>query len=102
MMSLFKQFNPYLARLSVVILLVMFINSSVLAVGTGAGVNINNTATASYSRGGNNFIVNSNTTSFLVDEKLDVSSIRTFLRQVGNGVLDDPAIDPGHQAKSFR
>lgn len=71
-MSRLSNAIAYLARLNTAVLLGLIIYKPVLAVGTSAGSDISNTATATYSLGGNSYSIN-DTVSFRVDEKLDVN-----------------------------
>jgi uncharacterized repeat protein (TIGR01451 family) len=75
MKNLFRQLRPGLSQLSAAVVIVLLFNTTAMAVGTSAGININNTATATFSRSGTSFSVNSNTASFQVDEKLDVNLV---------------------------
>lgn len=61
-----------LTRITLVLLLTVM-SQTALAVGTGAGIDISNTATVDYSIAGSSGSVNSNTVTFRVDEKLDVN-----------------------------
>jgi uncharacterized repeat protein (TIGR01451 family) len=61
-----------LTRITLVLLLTV-LSQTALAVGTGAGIDISNTATVDYSIAGSSGSVNSNTVTFRVDEKLDVN-----------------------------
>jgi uncharacterized repeat protein (TIGR01451 family) len=62
-----------LTRFTLVLLLTVLLQQTALAVGTGAGTDISNTATVDYAIGGSSNSVNSNTVTFRVDEKLDVN-----------------------------
>lgn len=64
--------NP-LWQLTLTLLFALWLPQSALAVGTGAGIDISNTATVEYSIAGTSDSVNSNTVTFRVDEKLDVN-----------------------------
>lgn len=75
MKNLFRQLHLNILQLCVTVVIVLLCNTTAIAVGTSAGININNTATATFSRSGTSYSVNSNTTSFQVDEKLDVNLV---------------------------
>jgi len=62
-----------LTRFTLVLLLTVLSQQTALALGTGAGVDISNTATVDYVMGGSPASINSNTITFRVDEKLDVN-----------------------------
>jgi uncharacterized repeat protein (TIGR01451 family) len=61
-----------LVRITVVMLAALFLQKPALAVGTGAGIDISNTATVDYVIGGSAGSA-SDTATFRVDEKLDVN-----------------------------
>jgi len=61
-----------LTRFTLVLLLTV-LSRAALAVGTGAGIDISNTATVDFVMGGSPASINSNTITFRVDEKLDVN-----------------------------
>lgn len=62
----------HLLKLNIIVLSGLLVYKPVFAVGTAAGSDVSNTATVSYSLGGNNYSV-SDTATFRVDEKLDVN-----------------------------
>jgi len=65
----------YLARFTLVLLLGITVHKPSLALGTGAGLDISNTATVDYIMGGSSESVTSNMSIFRVDEILDVNVI---------------------------
>lgn len=69
-----KQYiHTYLTRFILALLLAVLSQQYALAVGTGAGLDISNTATVDYIMGGSSASITSNTATFRVDEKLDVN-----------------------------
>jgi len=82
-----KNIINHLLKLSVVVLLSVLAYNPVFAVGTTAGVDISNTATATYTMGGTGYNIN-DTITFRVDEKLDVNVVWQDAVNVGVNTPD--------------